>query len=592
MVKYRKDINSLRGFSIIIIILYHFNISYFSGGFIGVEIFNVISGYLLYISLKAKSRYCSRYIHILIRKITRIVPTSHLFLFFLTIYQKFPFHYQNDYIKESLSSVLFFNNIWNYYKSTDYFSQFNSPSIILHYWYLSLEIQFVIIFLILFYILLNRIYIITLISFFINIVYTYNNKMSAYFLIESRIWEFIFPDIFTFKSKTISLFSFLILILCSSIYKSTFLYPGFYSFIPVVCSLYILTCGDECNNYINISILSVCGYLSYSLYIVHYPFIINNSLCMFKKLFYIVVTSIFMNFLCEKLSKKYISSKILLLLCILLVVFLVVYLNYLLNQNLYILHSKQKVLQIYTKYRYHHCYYCCYNEYLNHNFSHYILFIGDSHILHFIPGFWQYSRKYNCKLVHKYIFIYDILQGRKIFLFDLFSRHNFEIILTSFMYPHIITRNGINRIYKYLNQLSNNTKYLIHVDDNPRLKVNPIDCYLSNDIEKCYGVLNKDCFSPQNIIINNRFKSKIITFNFSNIYYSNNICNFIYNNISIYADTNHLSYEFSNIIGKVLINKIKLLITTNLSYREYNTFNCMYFLTENENHYTYCKKKC
>ena len=47
MIKYRSDIDSLRGYAVIAVILYHFKVPFFQGGFIGVDIFFVISGYLI-----------------------------------------------------------------------------------------------------------------------------------------------------------------------------------------------------------------------------------------------------------------------------------------------------------------------------------------------------------------------------------------------------------------------------------------------------------------------------------------------------------------------------------------------------------------
>ena len=80
---YRSEVDSLRAISIILVIFYHLNLSFFSGGFIGVDIFFIISGYvisnLILEELEQKNDFkFSKFIE---KRLRRLVPALYFFLF-------------------------------------------------------------------------------------------------------------------------------------------------------------------------------------------------------------------------------------------------------------------------------------------------------------------------------------------------------------------------------------------------------------------------------------------------------------------------------------------------------------------------------
>ena len=82
MIKYRSDIDSLRGYAVIAVILYHFKVPFFQGGYIGVDIFFVISGYLITsIIFREIMDKKFDFINFYERRIRRIIPI----LFFVLI---------------------------------------------------------------------------------------------------------------------------------------------------------------------------------------------------------------------------------------------------------------------------------------------------------------------------------------------------------------------------------------------------------------------------------------------------------------------------------------------------------------------------
>ncbi len=106
MFKYRKEIDGLRGISIICVLLFHAKIPLFSGGFFGVDIFFVISGYLItniILNLYNNDKFDIKFFYE--RRIRRIIPALYVVLIFLCVYSYF---FQSPYFSKDLSQSIFF----------------------------------------------------------------------------------------------------------------------------------------------------------------------------------------------------------------------------------------------------------------------------------------------------------------------------------------------------------------------------------------------------------------------------------------------------------------------------------------------------
>lgn len=152
---YRPEINGLRAIAVFSVIFYHsnfviFNKSLFSGGFLGVDIFFVISGYLI-TSIILKEIYITNnfsFINFYERRIRRIIPTL-LFVMLCSL----PFGYLilfrepiQDFYKSIISSIFFISNIYFYFTGEIYGEEHELYKPFLHTWSLSVEEQFYIIF--------------------------------------------------------------------------------------------------------------------------------------------------------------------------------------------------------------------------------------------------------------------------------------------------------------------------------------------------------------------------------------------------------------------------------------------------------------
>ena len=154
---YFKHIDGLRAIAIISVILFHLNLDYFKGGFVGVDIFFVISGFLITQWFVKRSSIKNFFLLKIFfeNRIKRLIP---LLFFVKIIILIFGFILMNSYqykllIDQNLYSLFFSSNIY-LWKNSDYFSLNTFENPLVHTWSLSLEEQFYIFFSI-FFIFIN-----------------------------------------------------------------------------------------------------------------------------------------------------------------------------------------------------------------------------------------------------------------------------------------------------------------------------------------------------------------------------------------------------------------------------------------------------
>mgnify|MGYP001281709945 FL=1 len=317
---YRPEIDGLRAIAVLSVIFFHAGISIFKGGFVGVDIFFVISGYLIStIILKdiEKKNFNINYFYQ--RRARRILPAL-----IITIALTIPFALVllppedlQNFSKSIISSLTFWSNFQFSFES-GYFETSGEYKPLLHTWSLSIEEQFYIfypLFFILFFklgkkFLFLAICTVSILSLFFaqwsgNLNYTYpffdeellffsKSNWSEFMMPFGRVWELAFGAICAFllnsknnyfqknlhKENTIlifNLFSFvgIFLILFSFFYLSeNFPYPSFYSLMPVVGTvLLILFCNKSTiiQKILSFKILVFIGLISYSAYLFHFP---------------------------------------------------------------------------------------------------------------------------------------------------------------------------------------------------------------------------------------------------------------------------------------------------------------------------------
>ena len=210
-INFRSDIHGLRGLAVISVVFYHSNFEFLKGGWLGVDIFFIISGYLISNIIIAElnsGKFSFRAFYK--RRIRRILPAL---LSTLTITSVFSYWLLTpksliEYSEAMISSIFFYSNY--YFQNLDFYNtdpaKFNP---LLHIWTLSVEEQFYLVFpLILFviymyfkkglFIFVSSIF---LVSMLLNAT---TQEISKFYQIEFRVWEFLLGTIlvlFNLKRK-------------------------------------------------------------------------------------------------------------------------------------------------------------------------------------------------------------------------------------------------------------------------------------------------------------------------------------------------------------------------------------------------------
>ncbi|MDC4894292.1 acyltransferase [Acinetobacter baumannii] len=336
---FRYDINGLRAYAVILVVLFHFGILGFSGGFIGVDIFFVISGFLMTkIIVSGIEKNSFNILKFYLSRAHRIIPALAILCLFITLIGWFTLTPQElkEYSKHVISSLSFISNI-QYFREAGYFDAASHEKLLLHTWSLSVEWQFYII-LPLLLVLFNKIFksantlkilylILFSISLTLSIIISKSNSSAAFYLLPTRAWEmmaggliFILFQNLTLNNlatKIIELTGFTLIAISLIIFTGSTLWPSYNAFLPVLGTFLILLANNNNSIFTNNKICQFLGNSSYSIYLWHWPIVFYLSY--FEKensIIYItfsIALSIFLGYISYKIieipSRKWLSQK-------------------------------------------------------------------------------------------------------------------------------------------------------------------------------------------------------------------------------------------------------------------------------------------
>jgi peptidoglycan/LPS O-acetylase OafA/YrhL len=366
--QYRPEIDGLRALSVVAVIIYHAKINLFGidiapGGFIGVDIFLVISGYLITSIIIKEINKTSNFSfsNFYERRIRRIIPAL-LFVMILQFPLAWYFLLPQEFIEYSKSiiySLSFVSNYFFYYSGQIYDATDSLLSPFIHTWSLSVEEQFYIIFPLIFFlsfkIFKNQFFSIILFLFilsFISAEYGSRNHPSfAFYSIHTRVWELLLGSMMAYLelsrkglkksqnwfSKYSSNIGLLLIIFSFLFYNENIFHPSFLTILPLMgVSFIIFFSNDETISYKILSLkpFVFTGLISYSLYLWHYPVFAFSRISNFFEenffgqifiLIFIILLSVLSYFVIEKpfRNKNVIKKKMLIFIITVSVLFLI-----------------------------------------------------------------------------------------------------------------------------------------------------------------------------------------------------------------------------------------------------------------------------
>ena len=365
-ISYNPAIDGLRAIAVLSVILFHLKIDFFTGGYLGVDIFFVISGYLIssliYKELETKKTFS--FTQFYERRARRILPALLFVIIFclpIAWFYIFPYNFK-DYLLSLLTSIFFSSNFYFYLTRVVYAAEDSILKPFLHTWSLGIEEQFYIFFPIFFIFLLkffkkSSMWLV-LIIIVLNILFSdwmsKNYFQINHYMILTRGWELMAGvlicliqrrynlNLNPISNNSLSFLGLILIFFSIFFFNETTRHPSIITIIPILGSMFIILFAKDytmTNKILSLKPLVWIGLISYSLYLWHHPIIAfklishqeNNYF--FNNYFLIIIIfslSIFSYFFIEKpfRNNRLISKKLFFLILVFLVVSLTSFISF------------------------------------------------------------------------------------------------------------------------------------------------------------------------------------------------------------------------------------------------------------------------
>ena len=332
--KYRPEIDGLRALAVIPVIFFHAGFSIFAGGYVGVDIFFVISGYLITsIILSELSQGRFSIINFYERRARRILPALFFMMFWCIPFSWFllsPIDLK-DFGQSLIAVSTFLSNIL-FWQESGYFETASELKPLLHTWSLAIEEQYYIIFPL--FLMFGWNFGIKRILIFLSLIFlssfiasewgAYNYPNATFFLLPTRGWELL-VGVFTafylkynhhFKSlffnQLLSIIGFIIIIFSIIYFDKSTPFPGLSALLPTIGTAFLILSAVKktiIHKLLSFTPIVGIGLISYSAYLWHQPFIAFAHHYYFEEISNkIILVLCFLSFLMAWFSWRFVEN--------------------------------------------------------------------------------------------------------------------------------------------------------------------------------------------------------------------------------------------------------------------------------------------
>lgn len=300
--KFRPEIEGLRIVAALLVAIYHIWFGKVSGG---VDVFFVVSGFLITTSIISTINKTGefKFWQYISKLMKRLFPLAFIIILVVLILSIFflPSTIFDKTIKETFSSMFYYQNWQLAISNTDYLDANQMKSPFEHYWAMSIQGQFYIIWFILFsgILLLIKKYglsngkrlvnvvlgFLFIVSFIYSVYLTAINQPLAYFITFTRVWEFALGGLLCINLSSIKIsniaaeiigwIGLIGLILTGALFDVSTMFPGYIALWPMTCALLIILSGNKetkygVKNFLSMPIMIKLGGVSFGIYLWHW----------------------------------------------------------------------------------------------------------------------------------------------------------------------------------------------------------------------------------------------------------------------------------------------------------------------------------
>lgn len=295
------QIQGLRALAALLVTLFH--AKWISGGFIGVDIFYVISGFLItgLLIREIERTGTINFKEFYARRFKRLLPTSFFVLAITAVFSwlLIPATMRSSLGRDIIAAGLYVSNYLFAWWQADYQNLDATPSPVIHYWSLAVEEQFYLLWpllILLFFMVATKlkkkialtvlVAAVTALSFVFSIYQTETSPIWAFYSLPTRAWELglgallvLLPPIKT--KKLVGLLGFVFVIASAFIFNETTAFPGLNAVLPVMGTVMLIATINSwppfLNDVANSRLFQWLGEISYPLYLWHWPLLVLPS---------------------------------------------------------------------------------------------------------------------------------------------------------------------------------------------------------------------------------------------------------------------------------------------------------------------------